>query len=68
MLSQKDFAFADAYIVDPEFLRDPSGCTAVAALITDDNRILVVSPLLSHLYLLLSGIVGRPTPAIRDVS
>lgn len=29
--------------LDPEFLRDPSGCTAVAALITEDDRIIVVS-------------------------
>lgn len=27
----------------PEFLRDPSGCTAVAALVTEDNRIFVAN-------------------------
>jgi hypothetical protein len=30
--------------VDPAHTRDPSGCTAVAALLTSDNKIYVVRP------------------------
>lgn len=33
----------DDILKNPEFLRDPSGCTAVAALITEDNRIFVAN-------------------------
>jgi protein phosphatase 2C family protein 2/3 len=29
---------------DPAHTRDPSGCTAVAALVTNDNKLYVVSP------------------------
>ena len=32
----------DICTVDPTFFRDPSGCTAVAALVTHDGRIFVV--------------------------
>jgi protein phosphatase 2C family protein 2/3 len=35
--------------VDPAHTRDPSGCTAVAALLTHDNKIYVVCPLSTHL-------------------
>lgn len=28
--------------LDPAFIRDPSGCTAVATLVTEDNKILCV--------------------------
>ena len=28
--------------LDPAFTRDPSGCTAVSALVTKDNRIFTV--------------------------
>jgi hypothetical protein len=28
--------------VDPNFAYDPSGCTAVTALITDENKLFVV--------------------------
>ena len=31
------------FCLDPSFLRDPAGCTAVAALVTSDNRVFVVS-------------------------
>lgn len=31
--------------IDPSYTRDPSGCTAVAALITKDKKIYVVSTL-----------------------
>lgn len=33
----------DDILKNPEFLRDPSGCTAVAALITEDDRIFVAN-------------------------
>lgn len=33
---------ANRHIVGPDFVRDPSGCTAVVALITEDDRIFVV--------------------------
>jgi len=38
-----NFHRANGRIADPDFVRDPSGCTAVAALITEDDRIFVVS-------------------------
>lgn len=38
---------ANGHIADPDFVRDPSGCTAVAALITEDDRIFVVSQTVS---------------------
>jgi hypothetical protein len=31
------------FSIDPTFFRDPSGCTAVAALFTKDRKIYVVS-------------------------
>jgi len=39
---------ANGRIADPDFVRDPSGCTAVAALITEDDRIFVVSQTASY--------------------
>jgi len=33
---------ANRYIAGPDFVRDPSGCTAVVALVTEDDRIFVV--------------------------
>lgn len=32
-----------SFLKDPTFSRDPSGCTAVAALVTHDRKIFVVS-------------------------
>jgi hypothetical protein len=38
-------------ISDPDFNHDPSGCTAVTALITEDGRIIVVSlNMITHLF------------------
>ena len=55
--------------VGPDFIRDPSGCTAVAALITEDDRIFVVRKLAFYPYFvavtdfplsdLLAAFVGR---------
>jgi protein phosphatase 2C family protein 2/3 len=39
---------------DPAHTRDPSGCTAVAALLTSDNKIYVVSPWNDHDLLFLT--------------
>lgn len=53
---------------DPTFFNDPSGCTAVAALFTDDRRILVVS---RRLTALPSGpliLPCRQMPVTRAVS
>lgn len=49
LLASKTFLeplYFEAFIPceDPAHTRDPSGCTAVAALITKDNKIYVVSP------------------------
>jgi protein phosphatase 2C family protein 2/3 len=40
--------------LDPSHTRDPSGCTAVAALVTHDGKIYVVS---SQLYYWLSVLI-----------
>ena len=34
--------------VDPTFLNDPSGCTAVVGVVTGDGRVIVVSQAASH--------------------
>ena len=44
---------------DPAFFRDPSGCTAVAALFTHDGRVFVVSMRSEVLVLVFSTDVPR---------
>ena len=36
-------------MIDNSFAYDPSGCTAIAALVTEDNRIIVVGKLIETL-------------------
>lgn len=41
-LAAAHFLFSEI-LTESRFFRDPSGCTAVAALVTEDGRIFVVS-------------------------
>ena len=52
------------YIVDPDFLRDPSGCTAVAALITEDDRIFVVRQGVSYGRFVAATDLSPPIPLV----
>lgn len=53
---------------DPALTRDPSGCTAIAALITHDNKIFVVRSPLTPMPIRVSSSTRRLMQAIHDLS